>query len=130
LKELVQRYGLSDRVHLDVGFHPREKIASWVSNALACAYLPIDEDSLGYVSMEANQAAKGVLTVTDSGGILDLVFHNETGWVCEPDAIQLAEQLDRIHEKRAETIAMGKNAKNRWLSMGINWAKTIERLVA
>ena len=96
LQELVQRYGLSDRVHLDVGFHPREKIASWASNALACAYLPIDEDSLGYVSMEANQAAKGVLTVTDSGGILDLVFHDETGWVCEPDPIALAAQLDRI----------------------------------
>ncbi len=130
LKTLVQKYGLADRVHLDIGFHPREKIASWVSNSLACAYLPIDEDSLGYVSMEANQAAKAVLTVDDSGGILDLVFHNETGWVSEPDPIHLATQLDRMHEKRAETIAMGKNAKESWLSMGINWQNTIERLVA
>lgn len=128
--KLIQKYGLSDRIRTDFGFHSRRKIADYMSNSLACAYLPIDEDSLGYVSMEANQAAKAVLTTNDSGGLLDLVFHDETGWVCNPDPVEIATCLDRIFENRHATIAIGKNAKKRWLAMGINWEKTIERLVA
>ncbi len=130
ITKLIQKYGLSHRVHTDIGFHSREKIAGMMSNSLACAYLPIDEDSLGYVSMEANQAAKAVLTANDSGGLLDLVFHNETGWVCNPNPAELGACLDRIFKNRKATIAMGRNAKNHWLAMGINWAKTVERLVA
>jgi len=62
LRQLVSDLGLKDRVELHFGFHPREKIADWVNSARACAYLPYDEDSLGYVTMEAFAAGKAVLT--------------------------------------------------------------------
>ncbi len=130
IHKLIQKYELSSRIRTDIGFHSRKKIADYLSNSLACAYLPIDEDSLGYVSMEANQAAKPVLTSTDSGGLLDLVFHEETGWVCNPDPVEIAACLDRLFTRRNETIAIGRNAKQRWLAMGINWKTTVERLVA
>jgi glycosyltransferase involved in cell wall biosynthesis len=130
LQAMVDRFGLHDRVKLQIGFHPKEQIASWVSNALACAYLPIDEESLGYVSMEANQAAKAVLTTDDSGGILDLVSEDATGWVCTPDAKEIALRLDRIFENRTRTRELGKNAKSNWIAMGLTWENTIARLVA
>ena len=47
--ESVEQYNLNDRVQLDLGFLPRERIAKYVNEALACAYLPVDEDSVGYV---------------------------------------------------------------------------------
>ena len=58
-KRLVERYDLNDRVQLDLGFLSRERIAKYVNEALACAYLPVDEDSVGYVTMEAFVVGKG-----------------------------------------------------------------------
>ncbi|MEQ1828683.1 MAG: glycosyltransferase family 4 protein [Pirellula sp.] len=130
LRMIVERHQLQDRVHLDIGFHPKEKIASLTSNALACAYLPIDEESLGYVSMEANQAAKAVLTCDDAGGILDLVFDGSTGWVCKADPREIAIRLDEIFQRRIRTIEIGMHAKTEWLAMGLTWEATIARLVA
>lgn len=130
LAKLVEKNGLSDRVRLDIGFHSRQKVSALVSNSLAAAYLPIDEDSLGYVSMEANQAGKAVLTSTDSGGLLDLVSDEESGWVREPTAKQIGRTIDTIFENRNRTIEMGVAARERWLKMGITWERTVERLVA
>ncbi len=84
LRELVRQHSLEDRVTLDLDFLPREKLADYVNHALACAYLPIDEDAPGYVTMEAFHAGKAVITTTDAGGVLDLVRDGETGWVVSP----------------------------------------------
>src|SRR5260370_11123739 len=46
---LVERLALRDRVKLDLRFLPRAELAEYVNHALAVAYLPYDEDSLGYV---------------------------------------------------------------------------------
>ena len=81
LRELVERFGLSERVRLDLRFLPRATYADYLNGAAAVAYLPFDEDSLGYVSMEAATAGKALITTSDSGGILALAKHQETGWV-------------------------------------------------
>jgi glycosyltransferase involved in cell wall biosynthesis len=85
LRNTVERLQLEDRVVLAFGFHPVEKIAEYVNHARACAYLPADEDALGYVTLEAVSASKPIITLTDSGGILQLVLDRETGHVVEPD---------------------------------------------
>jgi glycosyltransferase involved in cell wall biosynthesis len=130
IKALIEKFGLADRVRLEVGFHPRPKIAEWVSHCLAVAYLPIDEDSLGYVSMEANQAGKAVITSDDSGGLLDLVVDGETGWVVPAEPRQVAAAIDEAFDKRSRTQELGNAARGHWLSMGITWERTVERLVA
>ena len=81
LERLIAQNDLSGRVELRFGFHPRDEIADLVNGALACVYLPIDEDSMGYVTMEAFSAGKGVITSCDSGGVLELVRDGETGLV-------------------------------------------------
>ncbi len=130
LRHLVARYGLSHRVHLDVGYHAREKIAPLVSHSLACAYLPIDEDSYGYVAMEANQAGKAVITADDAGGLLDLVIDDQTGWVCTPEPVALAQAIDHAFDQRQRTIDLGQHARQEWLRQDITWERTVERLVA
>lgn len=130
LHRLVERFNLQSRVTLEIGFLPRQRIVELTTNSLAAAYLPIDEESLGYVSMEANQAARAVLTVDDSGGILDLVSDDHTGWVRRPEPKEIADAIDRAFANKNRTIDMGRHARQEWIKKEITWERTVERLVA
>jgi len=129
LQGLVAQHDLGDRVELRFGFHSRDEIASMVNAALACAYLPVDEDSLGYVTMEAFSAGKSVITAYDSGGVLELVRHGETGLVTGADPRSLAEQLDRLAGDRTTATEMGRAAKLLLDSKALSWEHTIARLL-
>ena len=130
LLDSVERYDLHNRVHLDLGFLPRERIAKYVNEALACAYVPVDEDFVGYVTMEAFSAAKAVLTVSDSGGLLDVVRDGATGLVVQPEPESLGAAIDRLASNHHTTIGMGKEGRRRWSGMNVTWPATIERLLA
>jgi len=126
LTALVAEKGLTDRVTLAFGFHPRERIAEWVNGARACAYLPYDEDSLGYVTMEAMSAGKAVVTVTDSGGLLEIV-NATTGAVVAPDPAALADALARVSR---DADKLGAAARTLWASKKITWEDTLATLLA
>ena len=129
LTELVHTLGLTDRVSLDMRFLSRQKVAQLVNGAIACAYIPFDEDSLGYVSMEAAQAHKPVITATDSGGILGLVKDGATGWVVPPEASALAEALTKAVSKKRVSRALGHAHHQHWKSFGATWNDKIDRLL-
>ncbi len=84
LLDLVAAHKLQDRVQIELGFHPRPRLAAWVNRALACANIPFDED-YGYVTLEAFYGGKPVLTCHDSGGVLDFVTDQQTGRVVSPE---------------------------------------------
>lgn len=129
LMSTVEKLGLADRVKLDLRFLPRQVYADYVNHSSAVAYLPYDEDSLGYVAMEAATAAKALITTTDSGGILGLVKHEETGWVAEPNVEGLAVAMSKVFENSIRTKDYGQNARSLWASMKINWPETMEALL-
>lgn len=129
LKETVARLDLTHRVHLDLRFLPRETYANYMNAARAVAYLPFDEDSLGYVAMEGALASKALVTTTDSGGVLSLVQHQETGWVAEPSPQSLGEALNSVYKSTALTQQYGKAARALWLSLNVNWPQTVETLL-
>ncbi|KVM56065.1 glycosyl transferase family 1 [Burkholderia ubonensis] len=129
LHRLVEQFGLADRVKLDLRFLPRTEYANYVNYASAVAYLPFDEDSLGYVAMEAATAGKALITTDDSGGILGLVKHGETGWVARPDADSLASVMSAVFANTARTRTYGIAAKALWESLGVNWPQTVEALL-
>jgi glycosyltransferase involved in cell wall biosynthesis len=129
LEQLIAQNDLSARVELKFGFHPRDEIADLVNGARACAYLPIDEDSMGYVTMEAFSAGKGVLTSCDSGGVLELVHDGETGLVSNPDAHSLAESLDKLGGDLPTARKVGRNAKVLLESKRLSWDHTIATLL-
>lgn len=130
LRQVARAHGLEDRVTFEFGFLPRESIASRVNEALACAYVPLDEDAPGYVTMEAFHASKAVVTATDSGGVLDLVRDEATGYVVPPEPEALAGAFDRLFHDRARTIELGAAARALLLSLEANWPRTIERLIS
>lgn len=129
LMQMVAQLGLGDRVKLDLRFLPRKTYAEYVNGSAAVAYLPFDEDSLGYVAMEAATAGKALITTTDSGGVLGLVKHEETGWVAEPSPSSLAEAMNSVWRDLTRTQTYGMAAKYLWLSFDINWPKTVETLL-
>ena len=129
LHRLVEQSGMADRIRLDLRFLPRQIYADYLNGAAAVAYLPFDEDSLGYVSMEAALAGKALITTTDSGGILSLVRHNETGWVAAPEAMALAQVMGEACADARRAAVRGEAARALWLSLGINWEQTVEKLL-
>lgn len=130
LRELVERHGLQHRVHLDLRFLSREELADYVNKSTSCAYIPFDEDSLGYVAMEAASARKAIISATDSGGVLGLVRDGQTGWVCEPDAHRIAVALEAASVANSRNVELGEAASALWNGMNISWPSTIERLLA
>jgi glycosyltransferase involved in cell wall biosynthesis len=130
LVQTVEALELQDRVHLDLRFLARQEYADYMNAATAVAYLPFDEDSLGYVAMEAATAGKPIITTSDSGGVLGLVDHARTGWVSAPIAAGLADALAAAIRDEKTSAEMGQAARDLWMGMGITWEQTIKALLA
>ena len=130
LERAVETCGLARRVTLDLRFVPRTTLAGYVNRAAAVAYLPYDEDSLGYVAMEAAAAAKPLISTTDSGGVLTLARHRRSGWIADPEPGSLADAMSQATASAALARSMGLEARAIWNSLGITWPATIERLLS
>lgn len=130
LSLLAAQEGVADRVTLDLRFLPRSELAGLVNGALAVAYLPYDEDSLGYCTMEAFRAAKPVITTTDSGGVLDIVRDGETGFVATPDPEALGRAMASIYDKPNRAAVLGRAGREAMNSERLDWPTTIQKLLA
>lgn len=130
LRTFVDQNNLGHRIRLQIRMHTREEIANLARNARACAYIPFDEDSLGYVTMEGAAAARALITTTDSGGLLELVKDGNTGLVVEPDALSLSKAFARVSDDPAYAQRLGKAARALWDAKDITWETTIRRLLA
>lgn len=130
LKEMISSSKLENRIHFDNQWISELEKIQILSECLAAAYLPLDEDSYGYPSLEASHSSKPVLTTTDSGGVLELVKHGYNGLISEPEPKALAEAMDQLYTDRANTKKMGLNAAQRIIELNISWQHVLERLLA
>ena len=130
LEEMIASSNLEDRVHFDNKWISEAEKIQLLSECLAAAYLPLDEDSYGYPSLEASHASKPVLTTTDSGGVLELVTHGYNGLVASPEPKALAVAMDQLYADRANTRRMGLNAAQRIVELNISWQHVLARLLA
>lgn len=129
LRQLVEEYDLADRVTLDLRFLERKELAAYVNNCRAVAYLPFQEDSYGYVTMEAFEAGKPVITTHDSGELLEIVTDGETGSVVDPEPEQLAAVMSAYLKSESLARGHGLSGQSLWRSKGINWDENISRLL-
>ena len=129
LRSAVAQYNLEDRVTLDMRFLDREELADYVNHAAAVAYLPYQEDSYGYVTMEAFQAYKPVITTRDAGELLDIVIDEETGLVADADAETLAACMAQLLYDNALARKMGAAGHALWESKDITWESHIGKLL-
>jgi glycosyltransferase involved in cell wall biosynthesis len=130
LEDIVKRYSLQDRVEIIPRFISEEEKLARYASALACIYIPHDEDSYGYVTLEAAQAAKPTITCHDSGGITILVLDGRTGLVSEPDPQALAAAIDQLYSDRARAERLGQAAQEHIRTLKISWDHVVERLTA
>lgn len=130
LRDAITRNGLESRVKLQTSWISQEQKIGYLADCLAAAYLPVDEDSYGYPSLEASLAGKPVLTTTDSGGVLELVENGRNGYVCAPSPEALAQALDKFFDDRLATARMGQAARRRLDDLGINWPTVLRKLLA
>lgn len=126
-QQLIERHGLQQTVKLVGRFSEAEKLA-WYAHSLAVFFGPFDED-YGYITLEAMLSAKPVITCRDSGGPLEFVQHQETGWVVDPDPKAVAAAIDAAWENRARTAEMGRAGQAAYHRAGISWQQVVSTLL-
>ena len=129
IRDFVREHNLEDRVELRLSWIDEQEKADLYARCLALAYLPVDEDSYGYPSLEASHSRKPIVTLQDSGGALEFVRDGKEGFVTEPKARDLARAFDRLFEDRAEAERMGQQSYDRRAELDISWPHVISRLL-
>jgi glycosyltransferase involved in cell wall biosynthesis len=128
IRELIEKEGLVGRIRL-TGWVTEQKKAEWMANCCGVLFIPFDED-YGYVTVEAFSAEKPVITLSDSGGSLELVEDNVNGYVTDPTPEALAEAMNRLWRDRDSARQLGIGGRTAIRKHQINWDHTIERLTA
>lgn len=129
MRDFVREHSLEDKVELRFGWLEEEEKVDLLANCLALAYLPLDEDSYGYPSLEASHSAKPIVTLTDSGGALEFVRDGVEGIVADPDPRDLARAFDMLYADRAAAQSMGERCSDRRDGLQIAWPHVISRLL-
>lgn len=128
MRTSIEEWGLEDRVELIDRFITDDEKLDLLARCLGSVYLPIDEDSYGYVCYEAAMSRKPSITATDSGGTLTLVDHGRTGLVAEPEPHALASAFDELALHKGRARAMGENAQIAALEMDLSWERVVREL--
>lgn len=126
LRARAAELGLGERFEL-VGRVEDERLIELYAGARAVYYAPYDED-YGYVTVEAFQSGKPVVTTDDSGGVLEFVRDEENGLVCPPAPRRIAAALDRLAESEELALRLGKAGRKR--VEAIHWDSVVERLTS
>jgi glycosyltransferase involved in cell wall biosynthesis len=127
LRELVRGYGLEERVRIEGGV-AEERLLDLYLGSLGGFFGAYDED-YGYVPLESFAAERPVVTLTDSGGSLEFVRHEETGLVVAPEPEAIAEAFDRLYEDRGAAARWGTAGRRAVVERVPDWATIVEQLL-
>jgi glycosyltransferase involved in cell wall biosynthesis len=129
LRQLIREQGLERRVHLMPRWISEEEKAELISRSAGVLYIPFDEDSYGYVTLEAFHAHKPVITCSDSGGTLELIEDGVNGLIAGPDPISLATAMDSLRIDPAWAADMGERAFVALQDKDITWDRVVDSLL-
>ncbi len=124
LAALASRLGVAERVDW-LGFVADERVVEEYAGCLGVYYAPFDED-YGFVTVEAFQAGKPMVTTSDAGGVLELVEDGVNGFVVPPEPRAIAARLDRLWRDREEARRLGAAGRERVRE--IAWERVIAEL--
>lgn len=129
-RAFISQHKLADRVQILDRFISEEEKIALVAGAAAVVYVPLDEDSYGYPSLEAAAAGKPVISTTDGGGTGELIIDHVNGWLADPSPEQIAKAYDEAYEDRALAKSFGEALSARVVELGCDWDTTVEQLLA
>lgn len=128
MRALARRLGVADRVQL-LGWVSEEAKAELTNGAFAALYIPFDEDSYGYSTLEAFHASKPVITLRDSGGTDEVIRDGFNGLIVDPTPEALAEGMERLWSMRRRIEELGANALATLRIHRIDWDHVIAGLL-
>ncbi|HUG87144.1 MAG TPA: glycosyltransferase family 4 protein [Actinomycetota bacterium] len=128
LRARIEEAGLQDRVILE-GAVPLERLLELYRGALGVYYGPFDED-FGYVTLEGMAARRPVITLTDSGGPLELVEEGVTGLIAPPQPEAIAESVETLAARRGLAPEMGAAGRASFESRVPPWPQVVDRLLS
>lgn len=128
LQDIIKRNNLQDKVNLMGAITQNEKFKLF-ADALGCLYIPYDEDSYGFVTLESFYSKKPVITCTDSGGTLEMVEDGINGYIVTPEPQAIANRIDELYSNKEKARKMGMEGYEKLLSLNISWDNVIEALV-
>ena len=129
LNNLISQNQLHQRVSFENCWISEEEKSTILADCLAAAYLPLDEDSYGYPTLEAAHSEKPIITTWDAGGVLEFVQNGRNGFIVPPDPIDLATVMDQLYRKKQSAKTMGKEALIRIDELNISWTHVLQRLL-
>ena len=130
LASMVEKYGLDKRVTIIPRWISEELKISLLAHSLSALYIPLDEDSYGFPSLEAHHSRKPVITAADSGGTRELVIDQHNGIVADPSPQAMAAAMDELFVDRKKAERMGEAGIERIAALGISWDVVLDRLLA
>jgi glycosyltransferase involved in cell wall biosynthesis len=125
LRRLAFDLEVANRVTF-LGHVDDETLLSCYARCRAVFFAPFMED-FGFVTLESFRSKKPVLTCSDSGGPAELVVHDRSGFVVEPDPRLIAQRLDIWASHRDRAVQMGE-AGHRDTS-DITWEAALNKLL-
>ena len=125
LRQRIDELGVADRIQL-VGSASDDELVDLYSNALAVYYAPFDED-YGYVTIEAMKSGKPVITMEDSGGVLEFVRDGVNGAIVPANNHRaVARQIDAWKRDPAEAERLGTAGTE--TAAEVTWERVLDRL--
>ena len=109
LMNLVEKYDLNEKVEF-LGFVDDDKLLDLYANCLCVFFAPLDED-YGFITIEAFNSEKPVITLFDSGGVLEFVKHEKNGFVLNYDPREIAKVFDYLCENKDIARKLGLEGK-------------------
>jgi glycosyltransferase involved in cell wall biosynthesis len=129
LFDLIDQYNLRERIEFIDEWISEERKQDLIADCLACIYIPLDEDSYGYPTLEAFHCEKPVITTHDAGGTLELIQDGINGFVVPPSPEAIAEAMDTLFRDRDRTRQLGSAGKRRLAELGISWDNVVKKLL-
>ena len=111
-----------------MGFISQEEKETYYARSLAVFFAPFDED-YGYITLEAMLSSKPVITCIDSGGTLEFVEDNKTGFIINPDPKLIAKKIDYLYTNRKEAKKFGENGLQNYKRKNISWDNVVDTLL-
>ena len=128
LEDKIRDSGIGDKIEFLTDLSDDEMVDLY-SKALAVVYIPQDED-FGFVTQEAFNSEKPILTATDSGGPLEFIQDGVNGIIVEPKAEKIAIKIDELAKNLVQTKKMGKAGKETIKNLNLNWDTIIKKLTS
>jgi glycosyltransferase involved in cell wall biosynthesis len=125
LRALITERGLKDRVTLVGAIDDQAKL-DYLARCAAVVFTPENED-YGFVTLEAMNSGKGVITVTDSGGPAEIVVDGKNGFVAGPNGASVGAALKRLVDSPRLAQELGAEALK--TARAHTWEQAVSKLV-